>query len=64
MREKSKNVLIHDARKKAGLTQWEVAELAGYREDSFSRKMRHELPEDEQKRIVKLIENNARAEKA
>ena len=51
------NEMITKAREKAGLKQWQVAELAGYREDKFSRMLRHELPLDEQIRITKLIEN-------
>ena len=51
------NEMITKAREKAGLKQWQVAEILGYREDKFSRMLRHELPEAEQIRIVKLIEN-------
>lgn len=51
------NEMITKAREKAGLKQWQVAEILGYREDKFSRMLRHELPEEEQIRIVKLIEN-------
>ena len=39
-----------------GLTQWDVAKILGVSESTFYRMMRDELPEDEQKRIVKLIE--------
>lgn len=56
------NDLIYKAKEKAGLKQWQVAELAGYREEQFSRLLRHELPEEEQKRIVQLIETHARKE--
>ena len=51
------NEMILAARAKAGLKQWQVAELAGYREDKFCRMLRHELPKEEQERIVKLIED-------
>ena len=56
-RKNPMNEKIKKAREKAGLKQWQVAELAGYREDKFSRMLRHELPEEEQIRIIKLIEN-------
>ena len=38
------------------LTQWDVAKLLEVSESTFYRMMRDELPEDEQKRIVALIE--------
>ena len=49
------NEMIHKARTKAGLRQWQVAEIIGMREDAFSKKLRHELSEDEQRRIVAAI---------
>lgn len=52
------NEMILIARARAGLKQWQVAELAGYREDKFSRMLRHELPAEEQKRIVQLINDH------
>ncbi|MBR3244189.1 MAG: hypothetical protein IKF90_16085 [Parasporobacterium sp.] len=42
---------------KSGLKQWQVADLVGIRDDAFSRKLRHELPREEQDRIVELIRN-------
>ena len=40
----------------AGLKQYEVAELMGMNETAFSRKLRNELPEAEQKEIIRKIE--------
>lgn len=40
----------------AGMKQWEVARLLGLGESALSRKLRDELPEEEQDRIVALIE--------
>ena len=57
------NDMILVAREKAGLKQWQVAELAGYREDKFSRMLRHELPKEEQKRIVQLIIDHTQKER-
>ena len=38
------------------LKQWQLAEILKIREDSLSRKLRRELPEEEQRAIVKQIE--------
>ena len=40
----------------SGLKQYEVAELMGMNETAFSMKLRNELPEAEQKAIIKKIE--------
>ena len=50
------NVKIKVAMLKADMKQWELARLMGIHEGSLSRKMRDELPEEEQEKIVKLIE--------
>ena len=39
-----------------GLKQWEVARLMGVSESKLSRMLRDELPEDEQNRIIDIIE--------
>ena len=54
------NKLIKDALEKHDLKQWELAELMGINEFSLSRKMRHELPKEEQLKIVSLIEEYAK----
>lgn len=54
-----KNKLIRDALAKHDYKQWELAEIMGISEFSLSRKMRHELPEEEQKEIVSKIEEYA-----
>lgn len=54
---KKKNISIRVAMMTHGLTQWDVAKILGVSESTFYRMMRDELPEDEQERIVKLIEN-------
>ncbi|MDI3537686.1 MAG: hypothetical protein PWP30_2168 [Eubacteriaceae bacterium] len=51
-----KNKEIKESLKKAHLYQWQVAESLGISEPSLSRKMRHELHEDEKKQIFKVIE--------
>jgi len=42
------------------IRQWELARLLGVSEASVSRKLRDELPDDEQKRIVGIIKNGRR----
>ena len=50
------NISIRVAMMNHDLTQWDVAKLLEVSESTFYRMMRDELPEDEQKRIVALIE--------
>jgi len=40
----------------AGVKQWQLARLIGMSESNLSRKLRDELPEEEQDRIIALIE--------
>ena len=57
----STNMKIRVAMLEASLPQWKLAVLLGMHEGSLSRKMRYEMTEEEQDRIVKLIkeaENN------
>lgn len=37
------------------LKQWELAKLLGMHEAALSRKLRFELPQEEQKRIIEII---------
>lgn len=41
-----------------GVKQWEVASMLKISESAFCRKLRNELPEEEQDRIINLIEQN------
>ncbi len=56
----SNNTTIRDAMQKYGVPQWKCAEIMGISEFTFTRKLRHELPESEQLRIVSLIEKYQR----
>lgn len=38
---------------------WEIAERYGVYDSTFSRKLRHELPENEQSHILGIIDNIA-----
>ena len=49
------NMKIRSAKKEKNIFQWQLAELLGVSEATFTRMMRRELPEDEQEKIVSLI---------
>ncbi len=51
-----KNEKIKIALMKSGLRQYELACIMGISETTLGRRLREELPEEEQDRIVKLIE--------
>lgn len=57
------NTKIRDAAKRAGVFLWEIAERCGCNDGNFSRKLRRELPEAEQKKILTIIEEAAREKK-
>ena len=54
-----KNESIRNALKANGIYQWQLAELMGVTEFTLSRKLRHELPKEEQTRIIQMIESAA-----
>lgn len=54
------NSLVRDAANRYGVRMWRVAEALGMQDYAFSRKLRHELPNDEQEQIVQLIEQLSR----
>lgn len=59
--EKQKaNARIREALKSSGLHQWELALLLGIGESTLVRNLRQELPEDEQRRIIDVINQNKR----
>lgn len=49
------NKEIREAAKYAGVYLWEIAERWGCNDGNFSRKLRRELPADEQMRILGII---------
>lgn len=53
------NEAIKAALKQNAVYQWEVAELLGIPESTFSRKLRHELPEADRDSVLKAIEKIA-----
>lgn len=58
-----KNVKIREAAKRAGVYLWEIAARWGCNDGNFSRKLRRELPEDEQRRILVIISELAAEKK-
>lgn len=55
-----KNQKIREFAKTHGVRLWCVAEALGMRDSTFSRKLRHELPESEQEKIIQIIERLAK----
>lgn len=57
------NAEIRKAAKSAGVYLWEIAERIGINDGNFSRKLRRELPTEEQEKILGVI-NALAAERA
>lgn len=53
------NEIVRHAAKSAQVKFWEIADAMQISEATMSRKLRHELPEAEQQRILQLIEKIA-----
>lgn len=49
------NQTIRQAAKASGVRLWEIAEAIGINDGNLSRKLRHELPPEEQRRILEVI---------
>ena len=49
------NERVRTELKKNGMYQWQLAKLLGVSEPTFTRKMREELSEEEQDRLVSII---------
>lgn len=59
----SANMEIRAAAKRAGIFLWQIAERVGVNDGNFSRKLRRELPAEEQEKILSIIDELA-AERA
>lgn len=59
MTEKKCCQKIRNASKEYRVPLWKVADLMGVSYETIMRRLRHELPETEQDRIVKLIADYA-----
>lgn len=51
-----KNQRIREAAAAAGVKLWQIAEAYGLSDGNFSRKLRRELPEEEQERILQIVD--------
>lgn len=58
------NKEIKTRAKEKGVFLWEVADKIGMIDTSFSRKLRHELPEAEKQEIFKIIDELAAEKQA
>ena len=55
------NQEIRAAAKSAEIKLWKIADALGMTDSTFSRKLRHELPEDEKAHIMAIIHQLAKA---
>lgn len=55
------NVKIREKAKISGVKHWEIAEALGIGEATLTRKLRRELPKQEQEKILGLIDEIARS---
>ena len=53
------NMKIREAAQNSGIKLWEIAERVGITDSNFSRKLRRELPEEEEARILAIIDEIA-----
>lgn len=51
-----RNLDVRDAIRAAGVRHWEVAERLGVREETLCRKLRHELSDNEKKKLLRAVE--------
>lgn len=58
------NEEIRKTAKKKGVKLWEIAAEYGINDGNFSRKLRHELPEDEKIKILAIIDSIFESRKA
>lgn len=54
------NMVIRKAAREAGVALWRIAKEIGISEPTMTRRMREELPADEQERILGVIEELAK----
>ena len=55
-----KNLDLRKSAKAAGIPLWRIADAIGVSEPTMTRKLRHELPENEKKQLLDLIKQLAR----
>ena len=57
-----KNMTIRNEAKKHGVYLWQIAEKLSVAEATFIKKLRHELPNDEQEKIIDIIHDISKEE--
>jgi len=63
-RTNMRNVAIREQAKSNGVRFWEIAEVMGVSEATVTRMLRRELPETEQRKILKIVADLARRKEA
>lgn len=56
-----KNVEIRNYAKENGVKLWEIADVYGVSDITFSKKLRYELPEKDKENIMQIINDLAKA---
>lgn len=56
MKRNEINVPLKTAMRKTGTPQWKLADLLGCHENTVNRLLRHELPKEEQDRLIAMVE--------
>lgn len=54
------NMKIREKARNSGVRLWKIADALGMQESLFSKKLRKELPEDEQEKILNIIDDLAK----
>ena len=54
------NMKIREKARNSGVRLWQIADALGMQESLFSKKLRKELPEDDQERILNIIDDLAK----
>lgn len=54
------NMKIREKARNSEVRLWQIADALGMQESLFSKKLRKELPEDEQERILNIIDDLAK----
>lgn len=56
---KQLNIKVREALKKTGVKYWELARIMGISDGTLCRRLRDEMPAEEQDRIVNMIQEAA-----
>ena len=63
MKKDKANQQIRNALENSGVFYWQLADILGISQSTLTVRLRHELPDVETKRILRLIEENAEKRK-